>query len=722
MTRPFTLQQRLRTVILMPAIVGAVALGLLALVQFINGSPLIGILAAAAAAVLATLGFTGVSRTTQEVEAALEDTVARGRAIETGIAAPESSVEMAELRPLNDVLDDIKEQHRVVRAQSETIAAGALDSPILDTPTPGPLGPALRGSIDGLRSTNDQLRDSQAVTASLMDNVSDAIVVVDADDQIVASNAVAQVALELFGGSMDDAIPGWQQLPIGEHDFSRTLADGSLTLTQVSTSRMITSTGAVTMLCWRDVSGERAVQAQVAHVARTDIVTGLPNRQGLLAAHDRLHDLSRSASVIHLDLADFSQINQRHGFAEGDRVLQAIASRLSEVIRTTDTVARVSGDEFILLLESQGEIIDGLARRILDRIAEPIELKNGATVSLSAHAGWSTGLVDDNYELLRRANYALAEAKQDPDAVSSYSAEVAQRDANRREWEQQLRRAIAQDEFVLFAQPIVDIFERRVLGVEIFLRWQHPSGRLISPAEFIAIAEESELIVDIDRWVIAKAVEHAAASDPSVVFSLNVSTRFMSSPHMSEFVTTTLATHGVPAGRIQIDVTETNVAADVSGVIESIRSLNELGVKVALDDFGTGYSSLAHLLKLAVSTIKIDRRMVSMVNEPEGRGVVAAILAFAKKRKLTVVAEGVESAEEVSELAELGCRFQQGYFHGHPAALAGVLDSLDSIPFRSLDGSDEASDGEPASPTVDATMGDGSTLSGQAETAASASA
>lgn len=720
MTRPFTLHQRLRIVILLPAVVGAVALAGMALVQFIDGSPLIGILSAAAAAVLATLGFIGTSGTTEDVAAALEDTIARGHSIETGVAVGEGPVaEMEELVPLNALLEDIKEQHRVVRAQAEAVAAGALDSPILNTPTPGSLGQSLRGSLDGLRSTADQLRDSQAVTASLMDNVSDAIVVVDANSNIVASNSVAQVALDLFGGSMDDAIPGWKELPIGEHDFSRTLADGSLTLTQVATSRMLTSDGPVTMLCWRDVSGVRAVQAQVAHVARTDIVTGLPNRQGLLAAHDRLHDLGRSASVIHIDLADFSQINQRHGFAEGDHVLQAVSKRLTEVIRTNDTVARVCGDEFVLLLESYVDTVDGLARRILDRIAEPVQLSNGSTISLSAHAGWSSGLVDDHYELLRRANYALAEAKEDPDSVSSYSAEVAQRDANRREWEQQLRRAIAHDEFVLFAQPIVDIFERRVLGVEIFLRWQHPSGRLISPAEFIAIAEESELIVDIDRWVIAKAVEHAAASDPGVVFSLNVSTRFMSSPLMSEFVTTTLATHGVPAGRIQIDVTETNVAADANGVIESIRCLNELGVKVALDDFGTGYSSLAHLLKLAVSTIKIDRRMVSMVNEPEGRGVVAAILAFAKKRKLTVVAEGVESAEEVTELAELGCRFQQGYYHGHPAALGGVLDSLDSIPFRSLDGSDDAAEGNAA----DAVSGDGAPVSvGRSEATASASA
>ncbi len=694
MTRPFTLQQRLRTVILVPAVAGALALGGLAIVQFGDGSPLIGILAAAAAAVLVTLGFLGASRTTQDVQAALEDTIARGRAIETGVApSPSPAANMEDLRPLNAVLEDIHEQHRVVRAQSEAIAAGALDSPILDTPTPGPFGPAIRGSIDGLRSTTDQLRDAEAVKASIMDHVSDAIVVVDANDEIVASNAVAKVALDLFGGSMDDAIPGWKDLTIGEHDFSRTLTDGSLTLTQVSTSRMMTSSGAVTMLCWRDVSGERAVQAQVAHVARTDIVTGLPNRQGVLAAHDRLHDLSRSASVIHIDLADFSQINQRHGFKEGDRVLQTISKRLTEVIRTSDTVARVSGDEFILLLESQGDNVDGLARRILDRIAEPIELENGATISLAAHAGWSTGEVDGEYELLRRANYALAEAKDDPDSVSSYSAEVAQRDENRREWEQQLRRAIANDEFVLYAQPIVDIFERRVLGVEVFLRWQHPSGRLISPGDFIAIAEESELIVDIDRWVIAKTIEQAAASDPSIVFSLNVSTRFMASPLMTKFVTTTLATHGVPAGRIQIDVTETNVAADVRGVIESIRSLNEVGIKVALDDFGTGYSSLAHLLKLAVSTIKIDRRMVSMVNEPEGRGVVAAILAFAKKRKLTVVAEGVESEEEVAALADLGCRFQQGYYHGHPADLVEMLDSLDSIPFQTLDeGADDDED------------------------------
>lgn len=674
---------------------GVAAFALIALAQFNNGSNRLGVVAAICAFALGAAAAAGVRNTTRDLHSAVADSVRRGRAIGGGQPVAATRSPIPELDPVNAILDEMAEQQRVVRAQSEALAAGAYDSPVLDTPATGPLGEAMQGPIEDLRAKSEALRDSQAVTSSIMDNVSDAIIVLDNDGAVVASNAVSQVALELFGGSLDDAIPGWQELPIGDHDFSRVLADGTLTLTQVTTSRMMTATGAVTMLCWRDISGERAVQAQVAHVARTDIVTGLPNRQGLLAAHDRLAELGHSASVIHVDLAEFGKINQRHGFDEGDHVLQAISSRLRKVIRDHDTVARTNGDEFVLLLASQGDVVDALAHRILNRIAEPIELRDGTSVSISAHAGWSSGTVDGGYELLRRAAYALAEAKSEPGSVSSYSEEVAQRDENRRQWEEQLRRAIEQNEFVLFAQPIVDIFERRVLGVEIFLRWQHPSGRLIGPAEFMSIAEESDLITEIDRWVIETCVIEAGKSDPSVVFSLNVSSRFMSGTAMADFMMATLARSGLPAARLQVDVTETNVASDVAGVIESIRRLNGMGVKVALDDFGTGYSSLAHLLKLAVSTIKIDRRMVSMVTEPEGRGVVAAILAFARKRKLTVVAEGVESAEEVAELAELGCRYQQGYFHGHPAPLSEVLASLDSIPFNALDGdSNSDSDSE----------------------------
>lgn len=662
MSRPLNLQRRLNVLMMLPALIGGVAFGAIAFDRFMNGAPIVDGLAAVAVVFLVVWTAVVARRTATDVRLAIQGTVARGEALATGEQIDdEPDVVLAELAPVHDVLQDLGEQQRLI--QEESAAANS------DT-------------LDELRETEEQLRETQEVTASIMDNVSDAIVVVDDEGSIVASNAVAQVALDLFGGSLDDAIPGWRDLPVGEHDFSRTLSDGTLTLTQVATTRMTTGNGAVTMMCWRDVSGERAVQAQIAHVALTDIVTGLPNRQGLLSALDRLHELGRTVSVIHVDLSEFGQINQRHGFPAGDHVLQVLSERLNGVIRDQDTVARVAGDEFVFIVDSHGDIVDSLARRILERIREPIALENGANVSLGAHAGWSTGLVDAEYELLRRATYALAEAKKDPESVSSYTAEIAQRDANRRDWEHQLRRAITNNEFVLFAQPIVDIFERRVLGVEIFLRWQHPTGRLISPAEFIEVAEESELIADIDRWVISRCISEAAIADPNLVFSLNVSNRFMAGSQMADFVQTTLAETALPAGRIQIDVTETNVSTDAASVVESIRRLNEMGVKVALDDFGSGYSSLAHLLKLAISTIKIDRRMTSMVGEAEGRGVVAAILAFARKRKLTVVAEGVETEQEVAELAELGCRYQQGYYHARPAPLAEVLASLDAAGFQ----------------------------------------
>ncbi|MEM7092631.1 MAG: bifunctional diguanylate cyclase/phosphodiesterase [Actinomycetota bacterium] len=687
MSRPVILQRRIGLLAVAPLVLTALALTTVAAVAFVDDAPTLAWAAVVAATVVVLAG-TLIARSASR---AIRDSFAtldrKARASITGVRDEAEPVVVGELLPVAQTLDDLAEQQRVAIAQAEAITAGSFDSPILASIAPGPLGPFLQDSVRGLRDANERVRDSEAFTASILDTVNDAIVVLDGSGGLIASNATADAALELFDGELDAAIPGWHDLGIGAHELSRPMHDGSLMLTELTTTRMMTGGGAITILCWRDLSGERAVQAQISHVAQTDIVTGLSNRQGLLAAHDRMRELGRCVGVIHLDLAEFGEINQRHGFDEGDHVLQIISGRLRNVIRDDDTVARTSGDEFVLLLDSQVDVVDSLARRILDRVAEPIELRDGSTVSIAAHAGWATGMADESYELLRRASYALATAKEAPGTVSSYSAEIAQRDANRRQWEQQLRRAIEDDEFVLFAQPIVDVFERRVLGVEVYLRWQHPSGRLIGPAEFIEIANESDLINDIDRWVIRTTIAIAADADPAVIFSLNVSNRFMANPTMSEFVTASLAEHALPAGRIQVDVTETNVTADAAGVIESIRQLNQLGVKVALDDFGTGYSSLAHLLKLAVSTIKIDRRMVSMVTEPEGRGVVAAILAFAKKRKLHVVAEGVESEEEVTVLAELGCRFQQGYRHAHPAPIHDILAALDRIPFRTSTGS-----------------------------------
>lgn len=683
MSRSINLQRRVLALSALPAGVAFIALAVVAVIQLDAGSTSIAAIAGAFAVALTIGTLAALRRTTAQVDRAIRSTLHHSEAVASGRPlVGEPPVVLEELAAVNQVLSKLDKQQRILRSQSEAIGAQAFDSPILNAEVAGPIGEVLRDSVDGIRQTAEQLRDTRAMNSSIMDNVSDAIVVVNPDGSIIAANGVARVALDSCGGDLDEAVPNWRDLPTGDSDLSRTGSDGTLTLTQVSTSRMMTADGAVVTLCWRDISGERAVAAQVAHVRLTDIVTGLANRQGLLAELDKLHEMGRSASLIHVDLADFSQVNERYGFPAGDHVLQVLSERLSGAIRDGDILTRIGGDEFVFVLDSSERIAESLAHRVLDRIREPIELSNGANVALSARAGWSSGLVDDSYELLRHATYALGEARGESRAVSAYTDEVAERDNSRREWEEQLLAAIENDEFVLFAQPIVDVFERRVLGVEIFLRWKHPSGRLVTPAEFISIAEESELIADIDRWVIRRCLSRAAAADPNLVFSLNVSTRFIANPHMADFVLETLAETGLPSGRIQIDVTETNVASDAAGAVETIRRLNETGVKVALDDFGTGYSSLAHLLKLDISTIKIDRGMVSQVGETEGRGVIAAILAFARNRSLTVVAEGVESEHEVAVLSELGCRYQQGYYHARPAPLADVLSSLDAAGFR----------------------------------------
>lgn len=675
MSRPFKLSSRLTALVLAPAAIAGLALAMLAVLAFDTGRPGLGSAAGiAAVAVLAGLSF-GLTATLGDLERAMATTTAwANHAAGSPGTDPEQipQTPIREFTPIDTALDRLGSEYRLATAQAQALGAGTVGTAIFDRSVSGPLGKGLSEAAAHLRDSRTALNDARSVTSSVLDSAHESIVLADGSGNVLAANHAATIDLELFG-DLDTAIPGWQRLPAGDHTITD---EGAARLVRASVSRVLTAAGAITVLGWRDISEERAWEDEATRTARTDMVTGLPNRQGLIVAHDRLVELDRSASVIHVDLNDFNAINQHYGYESGDVILTELARRLTEITSDGDTVARVDGDGFVLLVSSAADNAEPLTRRVLSHIGGPIRLPSGAQVVVSGRAGWSTGRADSSRELLRRAQYALAEAASQPGGICGYTTELAQSDEHRRRTGSELRQALAGDEFELYAQPIVDVLEKRVLGVEAFLRWQHPTGRLITPAEFIPVAEETATIADIDRWVITRCIAEASKADPSLVFSMNVSSRFMATPELADHVLESLATTGLAAARVQIDVTETNVATDAQGVIESIKRLNQVGVQVALDDFGSGYSSLAHLLKLDVSTIKIDRRMVSLVTEPEGRGVIGAILAFAKRRDLTVVAEGVETPDEAATLADLGCRFQQGYLHGYPAPLGDVLAAI----------------------------------------------
>jgi diguanylate cyclase (GGDEF)-like protein/PAS domain S-box-containing protein len=430
-----------------------------------------------------------------------------------------------------------------------------------------------------------------------------------------------------------------------------------------------------------DITMRKRAEAQTEYQANYDELTGLPNRK-LLA--DRLqrsilhaqHNGTQLA-VLYVDLDRFKTINDTLGHDIGDQFLKAVAPRLCESVRATDTVARPGGDEFIIVLPEIASIGEAgrTAERIVESFAHPVAL-GGRELYSSASVGISV-FPDDGTtpeELIRAADAALYRAKTGGNGTFRfYAAATHARAVDRLELEHALRRAYERGEFVLHYQPIVDRFERPV-ALEALLRWQHPEEGLIGPDRFIPLCEETGLIVPLGRWVIRRALDQlatwTAAGMPPVRLGLNISARQMLDPHLARSLGEALAETGVSPSQIELEMTESVLVGDVSGVRRVIHELKALGVRVSLDDFGTGYSALSYLKHFSVDALKIDRAFVRDL--PHDRGdaaIVSAVVALGHAMGLTVVAEGVETAEQAALVRHLGCDELQGFYFARPMAL-----------------------------------------------------
>jgi len=430
-----------------------------------------------------------------------------------------------------------------------------------------------------------------------------------------------------------------------------------------------------------DITLRKRAEAQTEYQANYDELTGLPNRK-LLA--DRLQRSILQAqhngtqlAVLYVDLDRFKTINDTLGHDVGDQFLKEVAPRLSEAVRATDTVARPGGDEFIVVLPEIASIGEAgrTAERIVSSFAQPVAL-GGRELYSSASVGISI-FPDDGTtpeELIRAADAALYRAKCGGNGTFRfYAAATHARAVDRLELEHALRRAYDRGEFVLHYQPIVDRFERPV-ALEALLRWQHPEEGLIGPDRFIPLCEETGLIVPLGRWVIRRALDQLAlwraAGMPPVRLGLNISARQMLDPHFARSLGEAIAETGVSPSQIELEMTESVFVGDVPGVRRVIGELKALGVRVSLDDFGTGYSALSYLKHFSVDALKIDRAFVRDL--PHDRGdaaIVSAVVALGHAMGLTVVAEGVETAEQAALVRRLGCDELQGFYFAKPMAL-----------------------------------------------------
>ena len=441
-----------------------------------------------------------------------------------------------------------------------------------------------------------------------------------------------------------------------------------------------------------DVTDRKRMEAELEHLALYDSLTGLPNR-GLFA--DRLaHALSRrdqdaSTAVFFLDLDRFKRINDSLGHAAGDEVLREVARRLRATLRPEDTVARFGGDEFTILCESLGGVLEavGVADRLQRPLAEPIRI-GAAELRLSASIGVALaepGETVDVERLVEDADAAMYRAKERGGSRAElFDTGMRERAVKALEVEQELQRAIEHGELRLHYQPQVDLVSGRMIGAEALLRWEHPERGLLAPGTFLEVAEESGLIVEIGSWAVGEVCRRLRTwqdreETAGLRLSVNLGARELSHPDIVSTVLGAVRRTAIDPSCLCIEVTESTAMADRDSGFRALRELSLAGVCVAIDDFGTGYSSLDQLRHMPADVLKIDRSFVQgMGPDSPDTALVAAALAMGAALSMQVVAEGIETDDHASALRDLECRIGQGFLFSRPLPpeeLDGLLEA-----------------------------------------------
>jgi diguanylate cyclase (GGDEF)-like protein/PAS domain S-box-containing protein len=440
-------------------------------------------------------------------------------------------------------------------------------------------------------------------------------------------------------------------------------------------------TGAV--MVFHDVSAARAQSARMEHLAQHDPLTDLPNR---ILLSDRLeqaialaHRHHKTLALLFLDLDRFKHVNDSLGHTVADHLLRAIAQRLIDCVRASDTVSRQGGDEFVILLSELGHVEDAAicAEKIIQAIQKPYligldEIHITASIGIAVYPVDGTG----SEALLRNADLAMYEAKErGRNNAQFYRVDLNSGATERQSLSSSLRHALKREEFKLYYQPIINLSTGVIARAEALIRWRHPTRGVISPSQFIAIAEESGLIVPIGRWVLEEACRQARvwqdAGLPLAKLAVNISAVELRSKDFVAGVKSILADTGLGPQCLELELTETFLMQDSSSTVIVLRALKELGLKLALDDFGTGYSSLSYIKRFPIDTLKIDRSFVrDVTTDADDASIVSAVINMGKSLHMGVVAEGVETQNQLMFLQEYTCPEAQGHYFSEPLSAA----------------------------------------------------
>ncbi len=444
-----------------------------------------------------------------------------------------------------------------------------------------------------------------------------------------------------------------------------------------------------------DITDSKKYLLELERRATHDLLTGLANRSLLM---DRIQLATMQAkrrgskvAVLFIDLDGFKMINDGFGHGTGDQVLKLTGNRLAANIRQGDTAARLGGDEFVIVLNDQERVedISDAVQRIIDAVLRPIPIQQ-QEITLTCSIGISVCPDDgeDPDELLKFADVAMYKAKEEGKNTSRfYTRGMNDAIVRKVTLTNNLRRALEREEFRLHYQPQVDLASGALVGAEALIRWQHPQYGMVSPGQFIPLAEQSGQIVQVGEWVLRaacqQAAEFAASGVKPLVMSVNLSARQLRDDNLIQLIRNVLLESGLPPALLEIEITESMVMSDVERSTEILGRIKKLGVRIAMDDFGTGYSSLSYLKRFPIDRLKIDQSFIRDVTiDSSDAALTRAIIALAHNLGIPVVAEGVETREQRDFLIKAGCDEAQGYFYGKPVAAAEFRNLADRLPGR----------------------------------------
>ncbi|MGX4769082.1 bifunctional diguanylate cyclase/phosphodiesterase [Bradyrhizobium guangdongense] len=557
-----------------------------------------------------------------------------------------------------------------------------------------------------LDRAQSELRDSLGKFEDALRNLPQGLSMFDGNDRLVAFN---RQWLDMYGLPADDIHLGMNFHEVFAHqdavsDLGEYLSDlkRRLAASEHASNTLTFPNGRIVHISYgrrqdggwvamhQDITERKASEDRIEKLAHYDSLTGLANRnlfkdriEEALARHRRMHT---PFAVLLCDLDKFKSVNDALGHQSGDALLSQVAGRIKAEIREVDTAARMGGDEFALIvMPGRGSLRDGaaiLADRLVKALAAPYDIDGHAIV-----IGCSIGVavVPDHGtridEILRNADLALYKSKNaGRNCFSVYSPDLKVEADQRSLLEIELREAIWREEIEVFYQPVVELGSGRTVSVEALARWHHPTRGFVPPAEFIPIAEEAGLIVELGNLVLAKACRDATKMPDDVKVAVNLSAVQFTKSNLVDVVKFALAESGLPECRLELEITESVFLADSAENLKTLRSLKALGVSIALDDFGVGYSALSYLTAFPFDKVKVDKAFMDRIDRPETRAVLGSIVQLVRTLNLAIVAEGVETQQQVDEMGALGIPLGQGYFFHRPVPLADIASPSSTAP------------------------------------------